>query len=173
MKKHCALLVLVLSLAASSALAQSTYNGEFIFSQGDFREFDILGSGPVTGGVSGNNLVITSSGGSFTYQNSSNSLDWSVSFDKNAAANMASGTGVTNYSGSFTYGKPQGPQSVIGAGQLNGANTNGVVTLKTYNGRMGVNGVNPANTTTDDWNTANFNWWVNIPAATFKQWLGQ
>jgi len=166
------LLALVLALGVSQGWAQSSYSGELIFYQGDFRQLDILGSGPVTGSVSGGNLVISSQGGSFSYQNSSNSLNWSVSLDKNAASAMVAGTGVTTYTGAFTYGQPQGAQTVIGAGQVNGSLVGGNVTLQTYNGRLGVGGVNPANTTTNDWNTANFNWNISVPAATFRQWLG-
>ncbi|WP_243361039.1 hypothetical protein [Fundidesulfovibrio terrae] len=172
MKKHGVLTALFLVLVVSQAWAQSTYSGELIFSQGDFRQLDVLGSGPVTGGVSGNNLIITSTGGNFSYQNSSNSLDWSISLDKTAAAAMVSGTGVTTYTGYFTYGQPQGAQTVIGSGQLNGSVSNGVLSLQTYNGRMGVSGVIPANTVASDWNTAAFNWNMSMPVSTVRLWLG-
>jgi hypothetical protein len=172
MKKANLAAILFLMVFTSHAWGQTTYSGELIFSQYDFRQFDILGSGPVTGSVSGNTLTITSQGGSFTYQNSQNSLDWSISLDKNAASSMATGTGVTTYQGSFTYGQPQGAQTVLGTGQLNGASNNGTLILQTYNGRMGVNGVNPANTTVDDWNTAAFNWNMSIPISAVRTWLG-
>lgn len=172
MKKYGILATLFLVLIASQAWAQATYSGELIFNQGDFRQFDILGSGPITGGVSGNNLILTSTGGSFSYQNSSNSLDWSISLDKTAAAAMVSGTSVTTYTGYFTYGQPQGAQTVIGSGQLNGSVSNGVLSLQTYSGRMGVGGVNPANTVVNDWNTAAFNWNISVPVSAVRAWLG-
>ena len=161
----------ILMFFATQAWGQSTYSGELIFSQGDFRQFDIAGAGPITGGLSGNNLVISSQG-NYTYQGAQNALGWSISIDKNAASAMTAGTGVANYQGTFSYGLPQGTQTVIGAGQLNGASSNGTLTMQTYGGRMGVNGVNPADTTPDDWNTANFNWTMTMPTNTVRQMLG-
>jgi len=85
---------------------------------------------------------------------------------------MTTGSGVTTYQGNFAYGQTSGSQSFTGAGQLNGATNNGTLLLQTYNGRLGVNGVNPANTTTDDWNTASFNWNMSIPTSAVRSWLG-
>lgn len=163
---------LFLLLFTSHAWGQTTYSSEFIFNQGDFRQLDVFGTGPVTGGVSGNNLVISSQGGSFSNKDTNGTLDWSINIDKNAATAMTTGTSVTTYQGSFIKGDPMGPTSIIGTGQLNGSTSNGTLTLQTYNGRLGINGANPANTTADDWNTAAFNWTISIPTSAVRAWLG-
>jgi hypothetical protein len=162
-------------LISTHAWGQTTYSGELIAYQGDFRQFDIFGAGPVTGSISGNTLTISSQGGKYTYQGYQDpkyTLDWSISLDKNAASAMTTGTSVTTYQGNFVYGQTTGSQSLTGAGQVNGSTSNGTLTLQTYNGRMGVNGVNPTNTTTDDWNTAAFNWNMSMPTSAVRSWLG-
>lgn len=167
--------VLFLLIFTSHAWGQTTYSGEMISYQGDFRQFDVFGAGPVTGSVSGNTLTITSQGGKYTYngyQDPKYTFDWSISLDKNVASAMTTGSGVTTYQGTFTYGQVSGSQSINGSGQLNGSTSNGTLTLQTYNGRMGVNGVNPANTTVDDWNTAAFNWNMSMPTSAVRSWLG-
>ena len=167
------LLALCSMLFASQAMAQ-TYTGEFLFQQFDFRQIDLLGSGPVAGGVSGNTLVVSSTGGQsqdVANNLAKSTLNWSISFDKTAAASMNTSIVSTPYTGTFTYNQG-GPITVIGTGTLIGGPRGNTVYLATSNGRMGVGGVNPTSLPLDDPNTANFNWTMSLNQGDVNNFLG-
>lgn len=147
---------------ANVSLAQSTYSGDFIFNQNDFRQFELVGSGPITGGTSGSQLTLTSQNGVYndvTYGNTQEHMDWSISIDKASVAAMFSTPTTTQYSGYFTDSQQNTTQTYIGAGTITGATQGNTVTIATSNGKLGVGGVNPANISVGSTpNVANFNW---------------
>jgi hypothetical protein len=161
-------------LAASVSMAQ-TYTGDLIFNQGDFRQFELVGTAPVTGGTSNGQLVLTSSGGTYNDLSSGNkqeSMNWSISVPVSAVDAMFNGTATTQYTGYFTDTQNGTTQTYIGASTITGTKSGNSVVLTTSNGELGVGGVNPANIpigTTP--NVANFNWTMTFSAADLQNFL--
>jgi hypothetical protein len=161
-------------LAASVSMAQ-TYTGDLIFNQGDFRQFELVGTAPITGGTSNGQLVLTSSGGTYNDLSSGNkqeSMNWSISVPVSAVEAMFNGTTTTQYSGYFTDTQNGTTQTYIGASTITGTPSGNSVVLTTSNGELGVGGVNPANIpigTTP--NVANFNWTMTFSATDLQNFL--
>ena len=161
-------------LTANVCLAQ-TYSGDLIFNQNDFRQFELIGSAPITGGTSTGQLVLTSPTGSYndvTTGNQQEAMNWSISLSAAAVAAMFNGPTTAQYSGYFTDSQNGAQQTYIGAGTVTGTPQGNSIVMTTSNGELGVGGVNPTNIPVGTSpNVANFNWTMSFSKTDLQNFL--
>jgi hypothetical protein len=166
--------VVCILLVTNATMAQ-TYTGDLIFNQNDFRQFELTGAAPITGGTSNGQLVLTSPNGTYndvTTGNTQENMNWSMSIPASAVEAMFNGTATTQYTGYFTDNKSSGQQTYIGAGTVSGTPSGNSIVITTSNGELGVGGVNPTNIpigTTP--NVANFNWTMTFSKSDLQNFL--